>query len=201
MTTAQPRFTAPLNIRKSQLEEAIERARNQEIIYGHNTGHFTLKVEKENTVIGVLGEIAIRDWLNNFFTEQNISKNVKLCQIGSSSDLEISSNNSVTFVHVKSGLWKRWPNDEWHFGIHSDQGISSSGYPLVLVSFLKANTSWPSVGRVEGFIQSEKLSMAKIIKKGERFPSTGVISRTENLLTEFAEYASILELADYLKLK
>jgi hypothetical protein len=43
--------------------------------------------------------------------------------------------------------------------------------------------------------------MAKIIKKGERFPSTGVISRTENLLTEFAEYASILELADYLKLK
>jgi hypothetical protein len=103
-------------------------------------------------------------------------------------------------VHVKTGLWKRWPSESWHFGIHSDQGIASSGAPVVLVSFIKTQQLWPRIGRIEGFIDSEKLSKAKIIRKGERFPSTGVLSRTDNLLTQFAEYVSIKELPNYLKI-
>jgi hypothetical protein len=201
MKEAYPLGKVPIEVSRLQLEESIDRARRQEGIYGHNTGHFTLKVEKENTVIGVLGEIVVRDWLNNLFDEGSIEARVKLSAYGSPYDLEISREESNHSVHVKTGLWKRWPSESWHFGIHSDQGIASSGAPVVLVSFIKTQQLWPRIGRIEGFIDSEKLSKAKIIRKGERFPSTGVLSRTDNLLTQFAEYVSIKELPNYLKIK
>jgi hypothetical protein len=200
MKEGLPVGKVPIEVTRPQLEESIERARRQENIYGHNTGHFTLKAEKENTVIGVLGEVIVRDWLINFFIQEHMEVKVTLCGYGAPYDLEISSHDSSKFIHVKSGLWKRWPSENWHFGIHSDQGIESSGAPLALVSFIKSQEMWPRFGRIEGFIDSEKLSKAKIIRKGERFPSTGVVSRTDNLLTQFAEYASIKQLSNYLKL-
>jgi hypothetical protein len=195
------RGTVPLKIDKSQIEEAMERARNQEKIYGHNTGHFTLKVEKENTMIGVLGEIAVRDWLANFFSEKKAGYDVRLCAYGSPYDLEISKSLDKQYIHVKTGMWKSWPRDDWHFGIHADQGIPSSGYPLVLVTFLRDEGLLPTVGRLEGFIDSEKMNKAKLIRKGEAFPSTGVVSRTDNLLTTFADYESMLKLVNGLILK
>ena len=51
MTEAAIRSTVPLKLNYSQIEEAILRGREQESIYGHNTGHFSLKVEKEKMIL------------------------------------------------------------------------------------------------------------------------------------------------------
>lgn len=193
--TRQP---TPLAISSKQLDEAIERARNQERIYGHNTGHFSLKVEKENTIIGVLGEIVVRDYLGQLLSIDLMSSPPRLCDYGSEFDLQLDLKFEKFFVHVKTGLWRTWPQDHWHFGIHADQGIQESRFPLVLVSFLKSKSKWPEVGRIEGFISNEKLRKAAIIEKGARFPSTGVVSRTDNILTTFSDYENILKLSELL---
>jgi hypothetical protein len=189
------------NVSKIQIEEAVERARKQESIYGHNTGHFTLGVEKENTIIGVLGEIIVRDLLTNLFKAIHPSSTLKLGAYGAKFDLELSTQAIKNFLHVKSGLWKSWPQQNWHFGVHADQGIQNSQYPLILVSFLKSNEFLPDTGRIEGFISSEKLRNSKSIKRGQPFPSTGVISRTDNILTTFSDYQPIIKLSEFLDLK
>jgi len=178
-------------VSSTQLKEAIERARKQEKIYGHNTGHFTLKVEKENTIIGVLGEVVVRDFLEKEFRKESSDVSLEMCPYGAEFDLELNIESRKYFLHVKSGLWKKWPLENWHFGIHADQGIQNSASPLILVSFLKSQKQWPEIGRIEGVITSELLRKAEIIKKGQRFPSTGVVSRTENILTTFSEYQNI----------
>lgn len=189
------------DVSKSQIQEALVRARKQESIYGHNTGHFSLKVEKENTTIGVLGEIIVRDLLTNLFEATNTSSTLKLGEYGSRFDLELTTHAIKTFLHVKTGLWKSWPQQHWHFGVHADQGIQDSNYPLILVSFLKSAEVLPHTGRIEGFITSEKLRSSKTIQKGQLFPSTGVVSRTDNILTTFSDYQPIIELSELLGLK
>jgi len=191
MSNRSNRQPEHFQINASQLREAIDRARKQEEIYGHNTGHFTLKVEKENTIIGVLGEIIVRDCLEKLFRNELVEVSIDMCSYGAEFDLELNLDGRKCFLHVKSGLWKNWPQDHWHFGIHSDQGIQNSSSPLVLVSFLKSQSQWPEIGRIEGVITSENLRKAEIIKKGQRFPSTGVISRTDNIVTTFSEYQNI----------
>ena len=201
MTEAAIRSTVPLKLNYSQIEEAILRGREQESIYGHNTGHFSLKVEKENTVIGVLGEIAVRDFLASSIVKALPGATLTMREFGAEFDLEISHNKEQSFIHVKSGLWKTWPEEHWHFGIHADQGIQNSGYPLVLVSFLRSKGTWPEILRIEGFITSDYLNKAQLIKRGQKFPSTGVVSRTDNLLTKFSDYQHISKLSDVLGLK
>lgn len=196
MTKHLSRQPMPFRINSTQLDEAVDRARKQEKIYGHNTGHFTLKVEKENTIIGVLGEIVVRDYLATSLRSDLVGNSPAMCSYGSEFDLELNLKSRKFFLHVKSGLWKSWPQEHWHFGIHSDQGIQNSSFPLVLVSFLKSQSKWPEVGRIEGVVTSEKLKEANVIKKGQRFPSTGVVSRTDNILTTFSEYQSILKLRE-----
>jgi hypothetical protein len=192
--TRQP---TPIRISSSQLDEAVKRARKQENIYGHNTGHFSLKVEKENTIIGVLGEIIVRDYLGITFRSDLVGASPTMCDYGAEFDLQLDLEFGKFFVHVKSGLWRTWPQEHWHFGVHADQGIQNATFPLVLVSFLKSKSEWPELGRIEGFVSSEKLREAVMIRKGERFPSTGVVSRTDNLLTTFSEYENILELKKF----
>jgi hypothetical protein len=84
------------------------------------------------------------------------------------------------------------------FGILADQGIESSGQPLVLVTLLKSQEKWPKFSRIEGFISCEELAKLPIIKKGEKFKSSGVISRTDNIVTSFGQYKPIAELSERL---
>lgn len=188
MITESRRKTLLFTISDSQIAEAVARGRSQEKVFGHNTGHFTLAVEKENTIIGVLGEIVVRDLLVEMLSKFSGVSGARLCEKGDQFDIELFHQDTKKYIHVKSGLWKRWPQDIWEFGIHADQGIADSGSPLVLVTFIKADHDWPRIGRIEGYVSSHQLKNSKVIKSGERFPSTGVMSRTDNLLTHFSEY-------------
>lgn len=196
MNSSLPRNPNKFEITKEQLDEALKRAVKQEAIYGHNSGHFSLLVEKENTTIGVLGEIVVRDYLKSRFNHKN-EFTIELTEFGAPYDIQIRTDQMMKAIHVKSGLWKTWPRDNWHFGIHADQGIQNTSAPLVLVSFLKSKELLPQEARIEGFLNSTKLKSAKIIKKGEKFPSTNVVSRTENYLTQFRDYQSIEKIDSY----
>ena len=55
------RHSTNYRISDSIASEARERTLKQESIYGHNTGHFTLDVEKQNTSTGVFGELVTRE--------------------------------------------------------------------------------------------------------------------------------------------
>jgi len=186
-----------LPVSKSLIESALLRGRNQEDIYGHNTGHFTLNTEKENTIIGSLGELLLQNFLAEELNRHNHEATVKLCDYGSKFDLVIQLNSRQRHVHVKSGLWKKWPLDNWEFGIHSDQNIQNLGAPLVLISFLKKK-DFPEVARIEGYITSRFLQNAPLITTGDKFPTTGVISRTDNIITRFSDYLPITRLIESL---
>jgi hypothetical protein len=99
---------------------------------------------------------------------------------------------------VKTGLWRNWPRQDFEFGIHADQGIEKSGHPLVLVSLLRGGEKWPKSSRIEGYMRSSDLSKLPIIQRGEKFASSGVISRTSNIVTNFGLYKSVAQLADSL---
>lgn len=175
------------------VEASIQRARKQEKIYGHNTGHFRLEVEKENTVIGVIGELLVRQTLINIAKSNSILVEVDHTALGAPLDLKLTApGRSEEFgVHVKTGLWNRWPQETFEFGVHADQKIEFSNSPLILVTLLKNQGSYPKKARIEGFIKSHDLTKAKVIKRGDRFPSTGVISRTDNYLTKFSQYEDV----------
>ena len=189
-----------VSISESLLSEGLDRARTQEGIFGHNTGHFKLKEEKENTVIGVLGELLVRDVLNKLKADRQLNYLVDTTKLGSSKDLQVTSLDGKIGreLHVKTGLWKKWPSKDFEFGIHADQGIEISGCPLVLVSILKTTTPWPTEARIEGYVTSKELSEAKVIKRGERFQSSGVVSRTDNLITKIGDYKPVVNLIPHL---
>jgi hypothetical protein len=199
MTQDIYRKPIPFEVNENQLQEALRRGREQEKIYGHNTGHFTLAYEKENTIIGVLGEILVRDVLRNGLKTAFSHFDVQLCELGSEFDVEVTISGVRSHVHVKSGLWKNWPRETWEFGVHEDQGIPESGAPLILVTFIKSSNFWPTIGRIEGFMVSEQLKGAPLIKKGNLFPSTRVVSRTDNILTKFSEYQELPRIIDTFK--
>ena len=175
----------------SLIESALLRGRNQEEIYGHNTGHFTLNAEKENTIIGSLGELIVQKFLTDELKKYSSETTVQLCDYGSQFDISIQYKSKEKYLHVKSGLWKNWPLNDWEFGIHAEQNIQNLGAPLVLISFLKSSKDFPETARIEGFVTSEFLHNAPIIIEGNKFPTTGVISRTNNIVTNFSDYQSI----------
>lgn len=187
-----------LPVTESLIESALLRGRNQEDIYGHNTGHFTLDTEKENTVIGTLGEILLQKFLLDELSKHFNGASVQLCDYGSKFDILIQYKSKEKYIHVKTGLWKSWPLNNWEFGIHADQNIQNLGAPLVLMSFLKSSKDFPEVARIEGFIYSKFLQNAPLISKGNKFPSTGVISRTNNIVTNFSDYLPIAKLIESL---
>ena len=47
------------------------------------------------------------------------------------------------------------------------------------------------IGRIEGFLTPAALRKCLLLSKGERFPSTGVVSRTDNLVTTIGDYQPI----------
>ena len=189
-----------LDVTKDVVENSVKRAREQEKIYGHNTGHFTLKVEKENTVIGVIGESLVRQALLKIANSKSILIQIDHTDLGAPLDLELKEprGGKLLGLHVKTGLWSRWPAEGFEFGVHADQKIESSNSPLVLVSLLKDPGGYPKKARIEGFIKSDDLRHSTLIKKGARFPATGVISRTDNLITKFSQYGDVTSIFEVL---
>jgi hypothetical protein len=185
-----------LPVSKSLIESALLRGRSQEDIYGHNTGHFTLNSEKENTIIGSLGELLLQKFIADELNRHDHEATVQLCDYGSKFDIVILLKSKQKYVHVKSGLWKKWPLHNWEFGIHSDQNIQNLGAPLVLISFLKQKKDFPEIARIEGYITSRFLQNAPLIATGDKFPTTGVISRTDNIITRFSDYLPITRLIE-----
>mgnify|MGYP001169524335 FL=1 len=175
----------------------VERARAQEEIYGHNTGHFTLDVEKENTITGVLGEHAVAEYLTGCFQGVD-GVQIGLTTFGAPVDIEVRVGDSLVGVHVKCGLWKRWPGDHFEFGVHADQGIQDGDNPLVLVTLRHPAEDGSRIGRIEGFLMPAALRECVLLGKGERFPSTGVISRTDNLVTTIGDYQPLDQLPSLL---
>jgi len=187
------------SISENLIKEALERASSQEEIYGHNTGHFVLDTEKENTTIGVLGELVVQNWFNDLATRFGSTIRCELSNYGDAVDLNLVGAESTDKkgLHVKTGLWRNWPKPSSEFGIHADQGIETSGQPLILVSLLKSDKKWPKFSRIEGYLRSTELQSLPIIQKGDRFENTGVISRTTNIVTVFGQYKPITEIADF----
>ena len=196
MATQQDKILLPVS--ESLIESAILRGKNQENIYGHNTGHFTLDTEKENTIIGTLGELLLQKFLSDELSKHFNGVSVQLCDYGSQFDILIHYKSKEKYAHVKSGLWKNWPLNSWEFGIHADQSIQNLGAPLVLISFLKSSKDFPEIARIEGYISSKFLQNAPLIAKGDKFLSTGVTSRTNNIVTNFSDYLPIAQMIESL---
>jgi len=183
-----------IEISTEMLEEGITRAREQEQIYGHNTGHFTLESEKENTIIGTVGEIVAREVINECRSARNIGLSIQLSDLGAHTDLVIHNHELFNGLHIKTGLWRRWPRDDFSFGVHADQGIQHASEPLVLVSLLKESEEFPVKAQVEGFVTPDYLRRCQVIHRGDRFPGSGVVSRTSNIVTFFRDYNPIADL-------
>jgi hypothetical protein len=196
MAMLEKKILVPVS--ESLIESALLRGRSQEDIYGHNTGHFTLNAEKENTIIGTLGELLLQKFLTDELNKHSNGTSVRLCDYGSQFDILIQHKSKEKYVHVKSGLWKKWPLNNWEFGIHADQNIQNLGAPLVLISFLKSSKDFPEFARIEGYLTSKFLQNAPLIAKGDKFPTTGVISRTNNILTNFSDYLPVTKMIESL---
>jgi|688.fasta_scaffold264095_2 hypothetical protein len=177
-------------------DEAMLRARKQEAVYGHNTGHFTLEVEKENTTVGVIGELVVREVLTEILQQSIKNVEVTLAPLGHPTDIQVRNAGSLTSIHVKTGMWRSWPRSDFSFGIHADQKIQYSEAPLILVSLLRSHEQLPKKARIEGFVTPEFLQSCPVIQRGELFPVTNVRSRTTNLLTQISDYRSLFELLE-----
>lgn len=182
------RAPLPFSLSDEEMREVVTRAREQESIYGHNTGHFSLNVEKENTITGVAGEWAVRKALRDSLAEMT-GVSINFAPIGAPVDLVMERPGVNPYgIHVKTGMWRKWPRDEFEFGIHADQGIQSGTQPLVLVTLLRSDVGLPSIGRIEGFVTPQYLRECEVIHNGERFPRSRVVSRTTNIVTTFGRY-------------
>jgi len=67
-----------------------------------------------------------------------------------------------------------------------------------LISFLKQKKDFPEFARIEGYITSRFLQNAPLITTGDKFLTTGVISRTDNIITRFSDYLPITRLIESL---
>ena len=123
---------------------------------------------------------------------------IGLTTFGAPVDIEVRVGGSLVGVHVKCGLWKRWPGDHFEFGVHADQGIQDGDNPLVLVTLRHPAEDGSRIGRIEGFLMPAALRECVLLGKGERFPSTGVISRTDNLVTTIGDYQPLDQLPSLL---
>ena len=176
---------------QSLVDEATRRARQQESVYGHNTGHFSLSVEKENTVTGTLGELLAKQVVLEVAAKLQHVVQVELATLGAPNDLSVSVGGVQGGIHVKTGLWRAWPKPTFAFGIHADQGIEKSASPLILVSLIRTENPTPFRARIEGYVRPRYLKNCQVINKGERFPVTGVVSRTQNIVTYIGDYEAI----------
>jgi len=163
---------------KEDIEFAQSRKREQESIYGRDSGYFKLGTGKENTLTGVLGELAVRRLLLEDFDLD--PEDVVLNPPGHEFDISVSRPISGQ-LHVKAGLWQSWPADATAFGVHAGQNLEESDASLVLVSMLKPREGdAPAKARVEGFMTPSELAESPIIEKGQLFPGMRYPSRTDN---------------------
>ena len=195
---ARNRSPLYLDISDDVLAASKARTVKQEAKYGRNTGHFTLENDKNSTLMGVIGELLVMEALMNLAKRIGYRIQINQTSLGAPVDLEIKAQSKMLIngLHVKTGVWKQWPQEDYQFGVHADQKLETTSQPLVLVTLLKRADSYPQKSRIEGFITPEILRAAPLIERGERFDSTGVISRTDNLVTKFSQYSNLEAIFD-----
>lgn len=166
-------------------------AREQSARYGHDTGYFSLGREESSHLYGCVGEVALVRYLQLKFDLREHS-DVGLYPPGATFDVWFRLSDRRYGVHVKTGVWRRWPTDDTTFGIHAGQRVPLLGAPLVLVSVLRDKLRHV---RVEGVLSARALSEAPVLAAGQLFPGSRYTSRTENLLTRVGDYAEIASLS------
>lgn len=162
--------------------------------YGHDRWHFTLWRSDSSHEIGFIWEIWILRFLKNTFKLKE-PDDIGLEEMWDKFDIYVNINWKKNKLHVKTGRWSNWPKDDWAFGVHLDQKIENSKYPVVLVSFLKNQEKQI---RIEWFIKANDLGKCKIIKKWEYFPNMNYPSRCDNWLTLFNQYEDINNIIEHL---
>lgn len=187
----------PLFIRLTEedLNRISDLAKRQTEKYGHDRGFFRLGRKDSSHEIGFIGEIGLLRFFKEEYglEEPNV---IGLWELGDKRDVYILIDGKKYTIHVKTGRWKGWPEDNWAFGVHLGQKLELSGWPVVLISYL---TSDNAEIRIEGFITSDELGKCPIIKRGKSFPGMFYLSRCDNWLTKFDQYNDIKELINYLK--
>jgi len=163
--------------------------------YGHDRWHFTLWREDSSHIIGFIGEVWVLSFLKDAYKLKE-PNDIGLEQMGDKFDVYVIINWKKHKLHIKTGRRSDWPKEDWAFGVHLDQSIEKSSYPVILVSYLKGKEDQI---RIEWFIKATDLGKCTIIKKWEVFPGKKYPSRCDNWLTFFNQYEDITTIIDYLK--
>ncbi len=163
--------------------------------YGHDSWHFSLWREDSSHEIGFIWEVWVLRFLKDRYKLKEPS-DVWLEQMGDKFDVYIMLHWKKHRLHIKTGRRTSRPRDDWSFGVHLDQRIEKSQYPVILVSFLKNNETQI---RIEWFITADNLGKCRVIKKWELFPKMHYPSRCDNWLTLFNQYEDITNIIDYLE--
>jgi hypothetical protein len=163
--------------------------------YGHDRWHFSLWRADSSHEIGFVGEVGVLRFLQDTYQLQEPDV-IGLEQMGDKFDVYIVLDGKKHRLHIKTGRRSQWPEDSMAFGVHLDQRIEVSRYPVVLVSFLKGQHRQI---RIEWFMTAENLGACPIIKKWETFPKMRYPSRCDNRLTTFGQYQDITTIIDYLQ--
>lgn len=168
------------------LGKARDRARDQTAAYGHDTGYFHLGRRESSHEIGTIGELAVLEFLQKILVTSEI--NCELNTIGSKHDITLQFNGKVNGLHVKTGRYRAWPNQDQPFGVHFGQRLEMSAGGLILVSLLMDSENF---ARIEGFLQPAELSNCKVLEEGDQFPGRSYSSRTRNRLTFLRDYKAV----------
>lgn len=190
-----PRKSIIIQLTDSDLLRIKELAAAQTQKYGHDRWHFTLWREDSSHIIGFIWEVWIIRFLKDTYKLQE-PDHIGLEQMGDKFDVYIIVDWKKHKLHIKTGRRADWPKDDWAFGIHQDQKIEKSPYPVILVSVLKDKENQI---RIEWFIKADALGKCTIIKKWEIFPRKNYPSRCDNWLTLFHQYEDIHNIIEYLK--
>ena len=168
------------------LGTARVRARDQTAAYGHDAGYFHLGRRESSHEIGTIGEIAVLEFLRKLLSTSSVS--CELNSMGSKHDITIKLDGQVEGLHVKTGRYQAWPNQDQPFGVHFSQRLEMTAGGLILVSLLMDTLNF---ARIEGMLLPAELSKCKVLERGDLFPGRTYSSRTRNRLTFLRDYKAV----------
>jgi hypothetical protein len=168
------------------LGTARVRARDQTAAYGHDAGYFHLGRRESSHEIGTIGEIAVLEFLRKLLSTSSVS--CELNSMGSKHDITIKLDGQVEGLHVKTGRYQAWPNQDQPFGVHFSQRLEMTAGGLILVSLLMDTQNF---ARIEGMLLPAELSKCKVLERGDLFPGRTYSSRTRNRLTFLRDYKAV----------
>lgn len=168
------------------LGTARVRARDQTAAYGHDTGYFHLGRRESSHEIGTIGEVAALAFLRKLSGTSGVS--YELNNMGSKHDISIIFDGKVEGLHVKTGRYRAWPNQDQPFGVHFSQRLEMTAGGLILVSLLMDTQN---LARIEGILLPAELSKCKVLEEGDLFPGRTYSSRTRNRLTFLRDYKPV----------